>query len=125
MVRNGYCRAAGARLFEGGQLAGGDGPPAEPVALVSRALAQKLWPGQTALGHRFQILTLRTVNGKLAPDIEARMRRRDRSLKSDMSTREVAEGKSWRVVGILEDVRAFGLDLVPSPPDYLAYLQSP
>ncbi len=125
IVSHGYFRAMGTRLLEGREFAEADGPSAEPVALVSRALAQKLWPGQTALGHRFQILTLRTVNGKLAPDIEARMRRRDRSLKSDMSTREVAEGKSWRVVGIVEDVRAFGLDLVPSPAYYLEYRQAP
>jgi putative ABC transport system permease protein len=125
IVSHGYFATMGTRLLEGREFTDGDGPSAEPVTVVSRALAQKLWPGQQALGRRFQILILRTVNGKLAPDIEARIRRRDRSLDSDMSAREIAEGKSWRVVGVVEDIRAFGLDLVPSPAFYLEYRQAP
>jgi putative ABC transport system permease protein len=125
IVSHGYFAAMRTRLLEGREFTQADGPSAEPVALVSRALALKLWPGQSALGRRFQILTLKTVNGKFAPDIEARIRRRDRSLESDMSAREVAEGKSWRVVGVVEDVRAFGLDLVPSPAYYFEYRQAP
>jgi predicted permease len=125
VVSHGYFATMGTRLLEGREFTERDGPSAEPVTVISRALAQKLWPGQPALGRRFQLLTLRTVNGKLAPDIEARMKRRDRSLESDMSTREVTEGKSWKVVGVVEDIRAFGLDLVPSPAFYFEYRQAP
>jgi hypothetical protein len=56
------------------------------------------------------------VGGEIAPDIAERMRRRDRTLMVDMSAFEV---ETREVIGVVEDIRAFGLDLVPDPAFYV------
>lgn len=40
------------RLFEGRTFQATDAPGSEPVAIVSRAFAERAWPGESALGHR-------------------------------------------------------------------------
>lgn len=123
-IGHGYFRALGTPVIEGREFTAQDDARAEPVTVVSEALARTLWPGQSALGHHFQILSLRLVNGKLAPDIAARIRRRDETLSSDPSAWE-AGGISWKVVGVVNDIRAFGLDVNPEPAFYLDYRQEP
>ena len=125
VVSHGYFTTIGTRLLEGREFSEGDDQSGEPVMVVSRALAQRLWPGQPATGRRIQLIGFRTVNGKLAPDVDARLRRRDPSLQSDATVREVIGGRSWRVIGVVEDIRAFGLNLVPDPAYYLDYRQLP
>jgi predicted permease len=125
VVSHGYFQTIGTRVLEGREFGSADDESAEPVMVVSRALAQRLWPGQSAVGRRLQLIGFRTVRGKLPPDIEARMKRRDPSLQSDASAREVIGGVSWRVVGVVEDIRAFGLHLVPDPAYYVEYRQAP
>jgi predicted permease len=125
VVSHGYFKTIGTPLLEGREFAQGDDESGEPVIVVSRALAQRLWPRESAIGRRIQLVDLRTVNGKLSPDIEARARRRDPSLRSDPAAREVVGGRSWRVIGIVEDIRAFGLHLVPDPAYYLEFRQAP
>jgi putative ABC transport system permease protein len=41
-------------LITGRSFAASDGPDSEPVVIVTRALADALWPGQTAIGRRFR-----------------------------------------------------------------------
>jgi len=124
-VSHGYFSTIGTPILQGREFEKRDTSAAEPVVIVSRALANRLWPGQAAIGRRFELLTLRMQNGKLASDIEARLRRRDRSIETDPNAFEVAGGVSWRVVGVVEDIRAFGLNLVPEPAYYLDYRQTP
>ena len=124
-VAHGYFKTMGTRIIEGREFSGQDSGTAEPVMVVSRDLARQLWPGASAIGHRLQLLELRNVNGKLAPDIEARLRRHDPSLESDPTVMEVAGGLTWRVIGVVEDIRAFGLDLHPPPAYYLEPRQAP
>jgi predicted permease len=120
-VSHGYFRTIGTSILEGREFNGADTAAAPPVAVVSRALARKLWPGASAVGQQLQEPEFRMVDGKFAPDIEARMRRRDPSLATDPSAFTVV---TRRVIGVVEDIRAFGLDLVPTPAFYVDYRQS-
>jgi putative ABC transport system permease protein len=54
-VTPGYFEAMGISLAEGRDVAPTDGAAAPPVAVVSRAMAARLWPGRSALGQRFKL----------------------------------------------------------------------
>jgi predicted permease len=120
-VSHGYFRTIGTPILEGREFSAADGASAMPVVVVSRALARKLWPGSSAVGQEVQVPVLRTINGKLPADVEARMRRGDRTLEKDLSVFDV---QTRRVIGVVEDIRAFGLDLVPTPAFYIDYRQA-
>jgi putative ABC transport system permease protein len=119
-VSHGYFRTIGTPILEGREFSAADGAGAMPVVVVSRALARKLWPGSSAIGQDVQVPVLRIVNGKLPADVEARMRRGDRTLAKDLSVFDV---QTRRVIGVVEDIRAFGLNLVPTPAFYVDYRQ--
>jgi putative ABC transport system permease protein len=120
MISHGYFATMRTPMLEGREFSAADDGSATPVVVVSRALARRLWSGGSAVGRELQLRRLRTVNGKLAPDIEARVRRRDLTLGSDRSDYEV---ETRQVIGVVEDVRPFGLHLVPDPALYLDYRQ--
>ncbi|HEY2434578.1 MAG TPA: ABC transporter permease [Vicinamibacterales bacterium] len=124
-IWEGYFHALGTRVIEGREFGAGDSASAQPVAVVSRAFAHRFWPDRPAVGHTFQLMYFRTVNDKIAPDIEARMKKRDRSVLNDPAAWEVAGGITWHVIGVVEDVRAFGLDQSPEPTFYLNFHQAP
>ena len=46
----------GVRMLEGRDFTPADRMGAEPVVIVSEAMAKKEWPGQSALGHRVKII---------------------------------------------------------------------
>jgi putative ABC transport system permease protein len=72
-----YFKALGIPLVKGRLLDSRDQDPTSPTVLINRAMAEKFWPGQDAIGKRFG-------QGD------------DRS-------------QWWEVVGIVGDVRSFGL----------------
>jgi predicted permease len=111
-----YFRTLGTRILEGREFGLQDGATATPVAVVSESLARKLWPEGDAVGKVLRVPRLKTVGGDIAPDIADRLRRRDQTLKGDISAFEV---ETHEVIGVVEDIRAFGLDLVPEPAFYL------
>jgi putative ABC transport system permease protein len=47
-----YLRTVGLPLLSGRNFTAQDGPDAQPVVLVNRTMAEKLWPGEDALGKR-------------------------------------------------------------------------
>lgn len=111
-----YFRTLGTRILEGREFGLEDGATAAPVVVVSESLARKLWPEGDAVGKVLSVPRFRTVGGDIAPDIAERMRRRDRTLMRDMGAFEV---ETREVIGVVEDIRAFGLDLVPDPAFYV------
>jgi putative ABC transport system permease protein len=111
-----YFRTLGTRIVEGREFGVQDVATAAPVAVVSESLARTLWPGADAIGKVLRVPRLRTSGGDIAPEIAERLRRRDKTLMSDMSAFEV---DTYEVIGVVEDIRAFGLDLVPEPAFYL------
>lgn len=111
-----YFRTLGTRILKGREFGPQDGATATPVVVVSESLARKLWPEGDAVGKVLRVPRFRTVGGDIAPEIAERMRRRDRTLMGDMSAFEI---ETREVIGVVEDIRAFGLDLVPDPAFYV------
>jgi len=54
-VDQGFFRTLGIPILEGRGFDDRDRPSGLPVAIVSRALAEKLWPGHDAIGRQFRI----------------------------------------------------------------------
>jgi putative ABC transport system permease protein len=124
-IWEGYFHTLGTHVIEGRGFEVRDDASAEPVAVVSRAFAHRFWPDRSSVGQQFQLMYFRTINGRVAPDIEARMKKHDRSVLNDPTAWEVAGGITWHVIGVVEDIRAFGLDYTGEPAFYLSYRQAP
>jgi putative ABC transport system permease protein len=92
----GYFQAMGIALRSGRRFdARDDALSAAPVALINQSLARRFWPGQDPVGRRI----------KLGAN-------QDR--------------KPWTtIVGVVGDVRHFGLDVEPRPEVYVPYAHSP
>jgi predicted permease len=54
-VDPGFFAAAGIPLLEGRNFDDRDDPSGEPVAIVNQAMADRFWPGETALGRTFRV----------------------------------------------------------------------
>jgi predicted permease len=51
IVSPGYLKAIGMRLLEGRDVAWSDGPKSQNVVIINQTVANKLWPGQDAIGR--------------------------------------------------------------------------
>jgi predicted permease len=91
----GYFNAMGIRPVRGRLFDQGDGPDTPQVALVSESLAREYWPNEDPLGRGIQYGNM---------DGDARL---------------------LRVVGVVSDVREFGLEASARPTVYVHYLQRP
>jgi putative ABC transport system permease protein len=92
----GYLRAMSVPLLEGRALEGRDNKDAPPVALVNETMARELWPHQSPLGRRLKF-----------PGSEK-------------------NPQPWRtIVGIVSDVRQYGLDKKAPMQIYLPEAQYP
>jgi putative ABC transport system permease protein len=91
----GYFNAMGMRLVRGRLFDQSDGPETQQVALISEALARQYWPNEDPLGKGIQY-------GNMDGDTHL-----------------------LRVVGVVSDVREFGLEANAQPTVYVHYLQRP
>jgi predicted permease len=70
VVSPGYFRTLAVPLLEGRDFSETDAAGDEPVAIVSRAFADRVWPGESAVGRRFRFGSpdseLRTIVGVVA-----------------------------------------------------------
>jgi predicted permease len=95
-VDSAYFRTMGIRLVGGRGFTSADKPGAEQVVVINREAADKYWPGADAIGHRIR-----------PPGIDR-------------------HGALWlTVVGVVENVRQYGLDRPANPQMYVHYLQRP
>jgi putative ABC transport system permease protein len=95
IVSSDYFRAMRIPLLQGRTFAGSDASTAPPVVLVNQTLAQRFWPGQGPLNKRLKLGP---------PDSES----------------------PWiTVVGVVGDVRHFGLEKPPQPEVFLHIPQNP
>ncbi len=128
VVGRGHFAAAGIPIHEGREFTEADDAAAPRRVVVSRALAARLWPNQSALGKSLKILDVKLVDGK--PDLSL-LRGVEQSLKmakgwpSDVEFFDVVDGVSWDVVGVASDVRMFGLNVQPNPALYIENRQQP
>jgi predicted permease len=91
----GYFTAMGMRLLHGRLFDESDGPETPQVALISESLAGQYWPNEDPLGKGIQY-------GNMDGDTHL-----------------------LRVVGVVNDVREFGLEAKTQPTVYVHYLQRP
>lgn len=126
-----YFSTAGIRLIEGREFDHRDGAAAPRRTVVSRTLAAKLWPHQSALGKSLKILQFKTRDAKsIDPAIAERLRRLSagrsgRGWPEDRSMFDVLDGATWEVIGVADDVRMFGLSIAGNPALYLDARQRP
>ncbi len=93
VASEGYFAVLGIPLLRGRLFGRGDGAGAEHVAVISRSLAERKWPGEDPLG---KLVQFGNMDGDLTP---------------------------FRVVGVVGDVRDFGLDVEPLPTLYGYFAQ--
>ncbi len=91
----GYFNAIGIQLLRGRLLADSDGPDTQHVAVISETLAHRYWPNEDPLGKHLQY-------GNMDGD-----------------------KRLLQIVGVVRDVREFGLDADARPTVYAHYLQRP
>ena len=91
----GYFKAMGIRLLRGRLFDQSDGPQTPQVALISEALQRQYWPNEDPLGKGIQY-------GNMDGDTHL-----------------------LQVVGVVSDVREFGLEAKAQPTVYVHYLQRP
>lgn len=102
IVTPGYVQAMGLTVLEGRELSPRDRADTEGVVVVNRSLANKLWPDDSAVGRRLRLPVDRGSWWRESTD------------------------KDWlTVVGVVADVRLFGLDAEPVPEIYRAFAQEP
>jgi len=94
-VTPGYFSTMRIPLLRGRDFSATDRPDSERVAIVGDALARTMWPNEDAIGKRIQL------GGR-------------------------DEAAPWAtIVGIVGDVRQYGLDTAATPQAYLAHAQQP
>lgn len=97
VVSSGYFSTIGQPLLEGRDFRAAD-DGRNPVVIVNRTLAEREWPGQSALGHRVKTGEIKGEDG----------------------------GTIWStVVGVVGDVRNYDLVSAPGPDLYLPRAEDP
>jgi len=121
IVGPGYFRALGIPILKGREFTKEDHAGGQRTVIVSTALAAKVWPGEDPIGKQISILR---------PKKEAaEMLRKSFSL--SLARKLWADPDSWEaippmdVVGLVGNVRMFGLELEPNPALYIDYRQEP
>jgi hypothetical protein len=114
-VLPGYFEAVGARLLEGRFFTDADVPEATTIAIVDERLAQRMWPGESAIGQRF-VGDPRTTGG---PAVTVTVVGVVRHLKHRRPTQEVREQIYYPVRQAPRNPMAFVVRATV-PPDVLA-----
>lgn len=91
-VTPGYLKMLGIPLLRGRSLQESDGADAPLVAVVNQNLAERFWPGQDALGRRFEVTDPGAARHGLAP-----------------------EPRTFQVIGIAADGKYGDFDEAPTP----------
>lgn len=110
----GYFEALRIPILSGAPLRAAAAPERE--LLVNRRLASVAWPGKDPVGQQLELL-------HLTPQALARVRA-DRSLIREIARDPASyepEGAPWTIVGVVPDVRMYGLEDGIGPAVYLEY----
>jgi predicted permease len=95
VATDGYFQVLGIPLLRGRIFDDRDGPDSPHVAVISESLARDRWPGQDPIGHTIEF-------GNMDGDL-----------------------RLLTIVGIVGDVREYGLDVPPRPTVYVNLFQRP
>jgi putative ABC transport system permease protein len=95
VASEGYFRALGISLLQGRMFEDRDGPESPEVAVISESLARERWPGQNPISHTLEL-------GNMDGDM-----------------------RLVTIVGVVGDVREYGLEAPPRPTVYVDVFQRP
>jgi predicted permease len=96
VVDSAYFGAMGIPIIRGRGFRSGDRPGTEQVVVINRDAAERFWKGVDPIGHRIR-----------PPGMDS-------------------HAKEWlTIIGVVENVRQYGLDQPASPQMYVHYLQRP
>jgi putative ABC transport system permease protein len=124
-VGRGYFTTIGAQIHEGRDFTEFDDAQAPQRAILSRSLAQQLWPNASALGKSIEILTMKPVPPGQRKALFDRFRQNLRGWPEDRAFYDVAGGAPWEVVGVVSDVRMFSLTIDGNPGLFIESRQAP
>jgi predicted permease len=99
-VNAGYFAALRMPLFAGRTFDASDGATTARVAVINRTMAERYWPGESPLGKRVRARS---------------MEQKDDGTLADWIT----------VIGVVGDVRTYGLETDPRPEMYVYFRQTP
>lgn len=100
MISEGYFEALGMRVLEGRSFDGSDRPGGPRVAVISRRMAERYWPGESALGRRVRAASMEPGEG--------------------------GQPAPWlTVVGVVSDARPFGRETEETAEMYVLFRQLP
>lgn len=119
-VGMGYFAAMRIPLIRGREFGPQDGARTPRVTVVSKDLAERLWPGQDPIGRELTLMKFR--QDILTKTLASKVPHLGQSTIDSPQSWE-ADGAPLRVIGEAGVVRAFGLDLVPTPTLYVDYRQ--
>jgi putative ABC transport system permease protein len=120
VVSDGYFRALGVPIVTGREFTASDDHSAPRVLVLSEALARRLCPAG-CIGRGVELVEPRLED----QDVKLRFRRSDPSLLLDVKAWRRLGDVEWKVVGVVRDVKMFGLDVLAKPALYTTYLQEP
>jgi predicted permease len=101
MVSRGYFETLRIRLIKGRTFTAADQPGAPPVMVVNKTLADKVFPGQEAIGQHLSVPFVASDAPRLGAEVP------------------------WEIVGIIADENVAGLDQPPDAGMYVPLAQNP
>ena len=104
-VSRGYFNTLGIPIVQGREFSREDDQGADRVLVISAGLARQLCGATPCLGKRLDILEPRMSDASVVQ----RLRRRDRSVYSDPLAWDVTSRNGWGIVGVVPDVKMFGV----------------
>ncbi len=106
IISPGYFRTLRVQMISGRSFSETDEASSEPVAIVSRSMAEKFWPHENAVGQHLKLLD---VNSGVAPPVDRR-----------------SNPGSWlTVVGVVDDIRQNWWNSSSDPVMYRPLMQAP
>jgi putative ABC transport system permease protein len=121
-VGHDYFRTMGIPVLKGREFSVQDDAQAKRVVVISRSLAEKLWPGKNPIGE--SLVTLR-VKPELMEKFKGRPSGWAVAAMTNQPSSWEPEGAPLEVIGEVGDVRMFGLEGEAAPALYEDYRQIP
>jgi putative ABC transport system permease protein len=120
-VGPGYFHTLGVPLLAGREFTSQDTARGPSVIVVNQAFAENTWPGESPIGKHVSIVVL----DDRRPDVADRIRRRDRTVPTDMSAYKEVGGGPVEIVGVVGNMRMMGLEREAEPTVFTGILQWP
>lgn len=114
-----YFKTLGIQILEGREFTASDDVSEPHVIVVSESLAHKIWPGQDAVGQRLDIMVKQPRRSTDPRDFHPETQGQA------TYAGPMVGGTPWQVIGVVGDVKMFGMDRNPEPALYVNNMQWP